>query len=51
MHHNNTFEDLPNSWQWKIRRLRTDCARYRLRCRELYQEIEALRAELAEARR
>jgi hypothetical protein len=51
MHHNNTFDELPKSWQWKVKHLRAECARYRLRCRELNQEVDALRTELEEARR
>lgn len=40
----NDFQDLPPTWQGKIKKLRFDCARYRVALREAEQRIAELEA-------
>lgn len=40
-----TIDRLPISWQYKIKRLRQDCARYRIQLRETKAELARVRAE------
>jgi hypothetical protein len=41
------FDELPQSWQYKIRELRTDAAKYRVERNELRAELAALKAQLS----
>lgn len=44
------YEDLPKSWQNKIKSLRADCARYRTERNELLELVTQLEADVASLR-